>query len=390
MIKDYIHIADLLYKQQMGDELSPEELQELNNWEESSAECKHFCHQIRERKFDIKTYETYLETGDARKSWEAIMRRTNYRRYSISKYAFRYAALLLLCLGAGTAWVFLRPSSSHPVLVAEHATPGKAEVILTLSNGQQVALNNDSDFTLTEGNGTTVQTKGKNLQYNTTLTDGAEIHNTLKVPRGGEYYLTLADGTVVWLNSDSELTYPVAFHGDTREIKLKGEAFFDVAHHPEKLFIVHTDQFDIQVTGTRFNIRNYPDEPQTATLAEGHIQLRKDNRVYQVLPGQQAIVEGNRISLQQVKLEEAIAWQYEAFYFKERQLESILNELARWYDIEVFYQNPTIKNLHFTAWFERRSSLAEVIELLEKTEKIKLNLQGKTLVVSKIERQQAT
>ena len=201
------------------------------------------------------------------------------------------------------------------------------------------------------------------------------------IPRGSEYQLILSDGTIVWLNSESEITFPVNFTGEKREVKLKGEAFFDVAKDERHPFIVKTEQFDIRVTGTQFNVRAYTDEPASATLAEGSIQLVRQEEVIPLVPGQQALLKQGIVKVREIELREAIAWRYNAFYFKQQPLESLLNEIARWYDVEVIYQNPTLKKLHFTAGFQRSCSITEVINTLGMTQKIRLEIKGKTLLV---------
>lgn len=258
--------------------------------------------------------------------------------------------------------------------------PNPKQAVLTLSNGQKIILS-DSLTPMAEKNGTTIHTTSNQLVYAPTDTASLPVYNTITIPRGGEYKLVLADNTIVWLNSESQLTYPVAFNGDTRELQLKGEAFFKVTKDIHKPFIVHTSQFDIRVTGTQFNVRTYPEERESATLAEGSIQLEMDHRVYQIVPGQQAYLEGQEVKIKKVDLYDAIAWRYDAFSFKEEPLGNIMNELSRWYDVHIFYLNPAVKNLHFTAWFRRNSSLEEVIDILKKTRKINVELKGKTLTV---------
>ena len=253
-------------------------------------------------------------------------------------------------------------------------------IILTLSDGQQVVLS-DSVNDLQEQNGTTIRNKAQQLVYHPTVHNEQVVYNTMWIPRGSEYQLILSDGTIVWLNSESEITFPVNFTSEKREVKLKGEAFFDVAKDERHPFIVKIEQFDIRVTGTQFNVRAYTDEPASATLAEGSIQLVRQEEVTPLVPGQQALLKQGIVKVREIELREAIAWRYNAFYFKQQPLENLLNEIARWYDVEVIYQNPTLKKLHFTAGFQRSCSITEVINTLGMTQKIRLEIKGKTLLV---------
>lgn len=384
MTIDYIHIAELIYKKQLEMSLTPEEEKKLEDWMKESEEHRQLYDEILNRPFDKSVFRNWETAGDAAASWKKIVRRSHdlsSRRISNLKFV-RYAAVIFLLLAVGSLWLFFRqPEVSEPTL-AENVIPGRKQAVLTLSDGRQVSL--DEQMTLasiTEEEGITIRNEGKNLQYDSCLRIQKELYNTIDVPRGGEYLLTLSDGTSIWLNSESRLTYPVSFSGDTREVSLKGEAFFEVKKNTGKPFIVHTGEFDVRVTGTQFNVRIYPDEPACATLAEGHIQLEKNQIIRVLEPGQQAVLVGNDLKIGTADIEEITAWRYENFCFNQRRLESIMNELTRWYDIEIFYQDAAAKEYHFTAWFKRSDSIEEVIMILEKTQKIKMELKGKTLTI---------
>ena len=193
----------------------------------------------------------------------------------------------------------------------------------------------------------------------------------------------MADSTTVWLNSDSYIRFPVTFSGEKRQVELRGEAYFEVAKNGEKPFIVKINDYDIRVTGTQFNVRDYPGEDIATTLVEGSVQLERGKQVQKMIPGQQALFVDGQFVVKEVNVSDFIGWREGTFSFKEVRLESIINELARWYDFDVYYQDTDVKNYHFTAWFRRNASIEEVIEVLEKTKKIKMKLDGKTLIVQK-------
>ena len=201
------------------------------------------------------------------------------------------------------------------------------------------------------------------------------------VPFGSQTKIILPDSSVVVLNSGSVLKYPATFEREERNVYLAGEGYFKVAKDKDKVFQVYAGDARIQVTGTVFNVRSYPEERESATLAEGSIQLEMNRQVYRIVPGQQAYLQGQEVKIKEVDLEHAIAWRHDAFSFKEEPLGNIMNELSRWYDVHIFYLNPAVKDLHFTAWFRRNSSLEEVIDILKKTQKINVELKGKTLTV---------
>lgn len=304
--------------------------------------------------------------------------KTSTKIFRLLPYA---AAILIMGLGI-TLWFLMEypQMPSTTITIGQEISQSLPKVMLTLSTGQQIALS-DSLSPMIETNGTSIKKIGNQLVYNTTDTASVLVYNTITVPRGGEYKLALSDGSIIWLNSESELTYPVNFGRDKREITLTGEAFFEVQKDTTRPFIVRTNQFAIRVTGTRFNVRNYARETASATLAEGSIQLEENNRVTPLRPGQQASWVEGEVQVKEIDIEEAIAWRYGAFCFKQRRLESLLDEIARWYDLEIRYQDTATRDYHFTAWFRRNTPLQELIGILEKTQQIKLELKGKTLIV---------
>lgn len=341
----------------------------------------------REKYYELKRIQSAIyaigksQQTDQKKGWEKVYKQI--RRSGQRLRILPYAAAAMLILSLGVAIGLLKNPSTESQPLAQEDQPGnRKQVVLTLSSGQQISLSDTLQPTLEEY-GATISQEGSQLVYSQADSTSLPVYNTITIPRGGEYKLTLSDQTVVWLNSESQLTYPVAFKGDTRELQLIGEAFFEVSKDSLRPFIVHTASFDIRVTGTEFNVRSYPDEESSATLAEGSIQLEKNKEVYRLNPGQQAYLQGEEVKVKEVNLEEAIAWRHDAFAFKETPLEEIMNELSRWYDVEIFYLNPEVKKLHFTAWFRRNSSLTEVIETLKKTQKINIEVKGKTITVKK-------
>ena len=294
---------------------------------------------------------------------------------------------MILPLSLGV-FLLIRENKQEKVVYAEvPVQPGKKQAVLTLSSGQQVMLA-DTIVHVNEKGMVISNFPDKELVYkimNDTMKTET-IYNTVTVPRGGEYKLVLADGTIVWLNSDSHIRYPVTFSGNTRQVELEGEAYFEVAKDVEKPFIVRMNEYNVRVTGTQFNVRNYSNESLATTLVEGGVQIERKGKVDRLRPGQQAVLENNEIRIRVVNVEEQVAWRHGAFGFTQCRLENIMEELARWYDVDVFYMNQQVKDYHFSAWFKRSSSINEVINILEKTKKISLDLKGRILTVKDISR----
>lgn len=367
-------ITDLLSREK----LTAEEQAFFEEWIQNESNRKIFC-ELQKIQAAVNASKTGNQI-DVERSWKQFNQKIIPQKRLIR--FLPYAAAIAI-VGFGLAMLTLKNKTAVPDQVCVITTPittGQKQTVLTLSTGQQIVLS-DTLSPLKEQNGAILQNAGNQLTYTPSNSSNLLVYNTVSVPRGGEYKLALSDGSAVWVNSESEITYPVAFGSQKREVRLKGEAFFEIQKDSLRPFIVHTEQFDIRVTGTQFNVRTYPNDVPSATLAKGGIQLEKDRHITHLVPGQQASLVNGQVEIKMVNLEEAIAWRYEVFCFKQRSLESLLNEIARWYDIEILYLNNDVRNYHFTAWFRRSAPLHEIIQILEKTQEIKLELKGKTLIV---------
>lgn len=206
--------------------------------------------------------------------------------------------------------------------------------------------------------------------------------NTIVVPRGGEYELVLADGTRVWLNSESRLTYPVRFTGELREVKMEGEICFDVARKEEQPFVVRTADLAVKVLGTLFNMEAYPEDSRvTTTLVRGKVEVAVGDKTQVLQPDQQLSVEAGRFTLKQVVAEDYIGWTNGLFHFTEASLEEIMTKLARWYDVEFFFAKPDLKEAHFSLDIQRYENIATILSKLEKTGRARFRVSGKTVVI---------
>lgn len=360
-----------------GEKLTTEEERELERWMQDAGHRRVY-YRLRSLYGAVYAQRVGMK-ADVVKAWRAFERRMRPGR-RLGRWG-AWAAAVAVLLGA--AWfvaLHWQPVEREGRMLAQAAEELSNRVVLTLSDGRQVALSEEAG-NLEERGGARMRHDGQQLSYGGQDSVAAVVYNTLSTPRGAEYCVELADGTRVWLNAGSELRYPTAFRGATREVYLSGEAFFDVAEQRDRPFIVHASAFDVRVTGTEFNVRDYPRETASATLAEGRVEVMQGGRSAALVPGEEAIPTAGGMQVRKVNLDEALAWRRNAFSFKERPLEELLNEIGRWYDLEVFYLNPSLKGLHFTAWFRRTESIGRVMEVLEKTQKVKFELKGKTLIV---------
>ncbi len=371
-------IPDIVLAKLKGKKLNPAEEALFESW---YAQPEHQQEYLALQKLRAAIYaEGGEEKMDPEQAWKKLKIRIQPRRSLRRQYG--YAAALLLLLGFSTLlYHYLPHNTLPPAELTQSILPGNSQAVLTLSNGQEIPLGTAKKQV--KERGAIIQNDTNNrLAYQAEDTEMPVTYNSIRTPRGGEYQVRLSDGTVVWLNAETTLTYPVVFASNTRTLTLEGEAYFEVAPDTSRPFIVHTPQFEVRVTGTEFNISTYPEEYETATLVKGGIILECNRRNHLLKPGEQFRLKGDLQEVVPVDPAVATAWRNGIFHFKERRLESLLNELARWYNFDVIYLNQEVKNYHFTAWFKRSSTIQEVIEILEKTNKIKLNLQEKTLTVT--------
>lgn len=230
---------------------------------------------------------------------------------------------------------------------------GYPQARLVLSSGEVIDLTENKN-TIQERDGSVVKMReGKGIEYDTGDTEATAqlIYNKIIVPRAGEFFVTLADGTEVWLNSDSELEYPVKFTSDRREVRLKGEAYFIVKKDTEKPFLVHSGDYQLKVYGTEFNLNTYHNNRIEAVLVKGSVGFRPNRVVPEVRlkPNQLGIAneETGATEVKDIDVYPYIAWKNQDVVFVNERLESIMEKAARWYDVNVFFQNESLKDLRF-------------------------------------------
>lgn len=273
--------------------------------------------------------------------------------------------------------------------------PGGNKAILTLADGTKIVLDDASKGALTsQGNTTIIKLDDGRLAYNSQdvskITSKAVLYNTLSTPRGGQYCVTLPDGTVVWLNASTSLKFPVAFAGNERRVEVKGEAYFEVTKNAAMPFVVKAGNEEIKVLGTHFNVTAYADDKVIkTTLLEGSVEVSlpnlsgsgKESSIITLQPGQQAQLDKeNAITVVDANPKEAIAWKNGYFMFKNENIESIMLKISRWYDIEVKYDvNTDMKD--FTGTIARTNNVSDVLTMLELTEIIHFKIEGKTITV---------
>jgi len=307
---------------------------------------------------------------------------------------FRYAAaasiIFLVTIGS---IVYMRNKSSSlqsdPAKGGELAVndilPGGNKATLTLANGSIISLDSAKNGRLAEQDQATILKVGNGLiTYDAIPPNGHKVeYNSINIPKGGQYGVTLPDGSKVLLNSISSMRFPTAFNEKNRVVELtSGEAYFEVAKDIDKPFIVKVGDVQIKVLGTHFNIMSYDNESVIkTTLLEGSIELDKNGGVYLLGPGQQAQIDkaGNIKVLDDVDLERVSAWRNGLFYFEDDDIKAVMRQLERWYDITVDYQGAVPKNT-FTGQIQRDITLSRLLENLANSN-VHLSIEGRKVVV---------
>lgn len=293
------------------------------------------------------------------------------------------AAVILLLLVSGT-WLFYSGDNSKPVEVETTAvqdtiSPGGTKALLTLGDGRQIVLDSFPAGTLTTQGGIKVIQTGAVLSYEGKAA-GTDQWNTVNTPKGGQYVVLLNDGSRVWLNAASSVTFPVAFEGPERRVKVNGEVFFEVKHsnHP---FIVEKDGLEIQVMGTEFNVNAY-DDHIAVTLVQGAVKVSENGEHLLLKPGEQALItpESPFMELRKdVDVTALVAWKNGYFSFRNTSLENILKQLSRWYDVEVVYEGE-IPDVTFSGEIGMKLNLDEVLDILNET-RIRYKIAGRKLII---------
>lgn len=364
--------------------LTAMERRELDAWLLESEENELLFDELT-REENVKSTMQWYASLNEKKAKQNLQKRIPFvpQRRKVSLPFIGIAASLILIVGLGIFFIWssregVKVTSPEQVALATDPQPGKDKAVLTIAGGKQVVLDNSAGKTLA---GENIRIAEGTVFYTGQGPD-VPAENTLTVPRGGQYKLVLPDGTRVWLNAESSLSFPTAFTGGERRVSLRGEGYFEVTKNKEKPFIVEASGNTIRVLGTQFNVNSYGDENVfTTTLVEGSVQISKA-RVSKILqPGQQARVAEDNIEVVPVDVKQMIAWKDGNFVFRNAPVPVIVNQLARWYDLDVEYREPVEK--HLNAIIKRDVPLSKVLHYLEETGDVHFKSEGRKLIVLK-------
>ncbi len=333
---------------------------------------------------------------DVKLQWNILSKKIQPKNTWTVFTAIAASVVILFTIGFLLTTDWNADLTSHMAQSKLEIAPCESRAILITSDGQKSFLDTDNSILIKEKQGIDIVSINKNtLSYQAGACEDTlrekNAYNTIKIPRAGEYQLILSDGTKVRLNSETELRYPLKFAGKQRVVELiAGEVYFDVVSNSKKPFIVKTKDVDTRVLGTKFNVSAYPNEDLNITLVEGKVSLnnKRSKEEHLLAPSENAKLKLNdsQISIAKVDVKKHVAWIDGYFYFEKERLEDMLMKLERWYDFKVFYQNSKVKDYVFRMRADRNLPFDKVLDRLEMTGKIKIEINGKALLVSDVER----
>ncbi|MCT4614693.1 MAG: FecR domain-containing protein [Marinifilaceae bacterium] len=305
---------------------------------------------------------------------------------SLAKYAA--IAILLITVSFFTYQILNQDNPQERVLLSQ-INPGTKTAKLILSDGKSVELSKDRLGQIIDNNSVTISNDSSDLlHYKSKQNKRKELEfNTIIVPRAGEYKLRLSDNTIVYLNSETELRYPVEFIGNERRVFLKGEAFFEVSKNKEKAFIVQTDSMSVRVLGTSFNVNSYPENKYIrTTLVEGSVKVfesSKRNNSILIKPNQQALYYKSKISSKNVDVNQYISWRLGKFYFDDLSLEKLVVQLERWYDIDIEFKLENLKSIQFTGVLDKDRSANDLFKIIERVADVRFRERDNIIYIDK-------
>jgi transmembrane sensor len=370
--------------------------EKLDYWIDSDPENKEWFEKL---KSSSSVLSDALELDQLRDSryWNELQHTVRHkrRRLFIRKLE-RVAAVFIVLLGMISVFYVLnktpRISSSKNEIVLNKILPGGSKAILALADGRIITLDTAQNGKLADqGNTQILKLKSGQLIYQSsqaTALRNSNTYNVLTIPRGGEYQLTLPDGTKVWLNSDTKLKFPVAFANDKREVWLEGEAYFEVSKNPSRPFIVRVkDKEEVKVLGTHFNIMSYADEPEIkTTLVEGSVRITFSGHSCVTLePGQQSrLTNEGVINVADVNTSAFTAWKDGLFLFYYEDMGSIMRKLSRWYNVNIAFETPEAQNVVFYGKLKRYDTIDKLLEMIKLTNKVDYSIKGNTILIRKV------
>lgn len=379
------HNIEELISKSITSTISQEEEACLNKWLKDPYNKLQF-----DKIVDLENTFDNLEELDyfhSKQNWNQLNHRISSPKRQLGRW-LAYAATILLPVGIALT-VFLLNNEVETCQTENFADLDFHcdDVLLELDNGEVFHFNHEDTLVSTSEVKLKVDSSQLSYQYTPQLATTQLRYNTIVIPKGKQYQLTLSDGTQVWLNAETKFKYPVVFTGNTREVFISnGEVFFDVTKNKDKAFIVNLSHDRVEVLGTRFNVKAYSNEASNKiTLVEGSVIVGNDKCSTKLVPNQQAVINKNNKVLVVNEVDASIfsAWKDKMFIYKNERLEYIMMDLERHYNLKIFYEDQNLQDEQFSVSIDIRDNFNDILEMLEATGSVKFNRKNNVLVIKK-------
>ncbi|UEG51678.1 DUF4974 domain-containing protein [Mucilaginibacter daejeonensis] len=376
----------VLYEKFLAGECTAEELRKLEEHKDD---------------FELKVHPWTAQMGDKhevkQKLTEGLMAQVKMddreKSVPVGRLAVAASILVLISVGALLLFKAMRGNTEQRAQLTTQQPvksiikPGSNKAILILANGNMVDLDGSNKGPLSDQGGAKVtkMDKGQVIYQSdhTVKENDLTAYNTIATPRGGQYQITLSDGTLVWLNAASSIKFPTVFNGKDRVVELTGEAYFEVAKNREHPFKVISGGVNVNVLGTHFNVMAYPDETSIqTTLIEGAVRLETNDATTLLDPGQQGLLShgAKRFSVKQVNVNDIVSWKDGVFTFNNEDIHTIMRKISRWYDVDVDYKGQ-LTSQNFGGSVSRFKDISSLLKTLELTGTIHFKIDGRRITV---------
>ena len=366
--------------------LSESEHDELDQWVEANDDNMLLFEELTDEK-NIEANLEWMNKIKVEESLQSTRKKINFiPEYPITKkWIFSVAASVILLVAAFGIYKIINNKQSHQTAIAkiEEAgiEPGNNKATLTLGNGRVIYLVSASGGIIKRDHGTLIEIPKEGEIVYKDSSNSVASYNILTTPNGGQYKVQLPDGSRVWLNAASSLKYPTVFSTSERMVELEGEGYFEITKDKNKPFEVKlADGSEVKVLGTHFNIMAYENERyKDVTLLQGSVEISNGNTVQKLSPGQQGRIISSKILVSSADTSQVTGWKNGQFIFRDADIQSIMRQVARWYDVDIKYE--VTKTRHFNATISRKEPLLPLLNILEETNEVHFKVKNKIIYV---------
>lgn len=382
MDSNHIRIAELITLYLEG-KITSEQMEELLYWQQKHPQIREWIEKSEGKKTEVQERYEYYMTNELMSDWKDVSSKKDALKKRNRRREWMIAASILFVFFVGfwtvRHWDYSKTVSEKVERRESVVTPGKEKAYLTLSDGSTVVLGEEEKQIIQEGD-IAMSVIGNQLDYSA-ITSKDVYQHRLNVPIGGTYHLQLSDGTKVWINADSELEFPSSFDGEERVVRVKGEAYFEVAKDLSRPFKVKVQGTTVEALGTAFNINTHLYQGLVKTiLTEGKVKVSTENEAHVIDAGYATISGTDDVRVSKADVEEALAWKEGYFYFNGKNFKEILDEISRWYDVDLRL-DVALSDDKYKGGIKRSSSIESVCEVLEDLTGYNVKIINKTLVI---------